>query len=158
MADDTGLSATQSSLELTGEAGVRVTALLDRLDALGAEDFHSEHGMGIVEDVCFKLEMNVEPEAWLERVFRFMERLDDVDLGSPGPVVHLIESSGTQYHHYLVESIQRKPTLLTVWMVNRAANISHTARGSWRGLLQEVASRKGVSKAAAAEAADFLEY
>jgi hypothetical protein len=136
---------------------MRVEDLLEALDALKPEDFNLEHGMDVTESVCTQLEAIGDADIWLERMFHFLERLDGVDLGSPGPVVHLIESCGDQYHPFLIESIHRKPTPLTVWMVSRAANADPNARNFWRGLLEEIMDREDVSKEAAAEASEFLE-
>src|SRR5262245_49924542 len=56
-------------------------------------------------------------------VFSVIERCSDADLGSPGPLVHCIESLGyEQYLPQLVESVRRKATYLNVWMVNRLLN------------------------------------
>ena len=53
--------------------------------------------------------------------FRLMERHPDADFGSPGPLVHALESiSG--YESQLQVSLLRKPTSLALWMYNRVIN------------------------------------
>jgi hypothetical protein len=48
------------------------------------------------------------------------EKYEDADLGSPGPIVHLLEESPIEDHvRLLADSIQRKPTPMTVWMAER---------------------------------------
>src|SRR5512139_162135 len=48
-------------------------------------------------------------------MFEVMERLDTVDLGSPGPLVHVLESATPDYEPYLEASIRRTPSPLSVW-------------------------------------------
>ena len=56
-------------------------------------------------------------------MFSLMERFPGACLGTPGPLVHSIESLGiNQYEPLLIKSVQRQPTELNVWMVNRILN------------------------------------
>ena len=61
-------------------------------------------------------------------LFEFIETHFDKDLGSPGPFVHFLEEQDCEQE--LLESLRRKPTDLTVHMVNRILNslsgIEHT--------------------------------
>jgi hypothetical protein len=81
------------------------------------------------EDVVAELYELVEPieklygaEEVIPEVFTFMERCPEVDIGSPGPLVHFVEHFYPVYLELLVASIERQPTLHTVWMVNRILN------------------------------------
>jgi hypothetical protein len=59
----------------------------------------------------------------VEPILRFMEEHPDIDFGMPGPLVHFVERfHGKGYEGKLVESIERRPTPLTVWMLNRIIN------------------------------------
>ena len=60
-----------------------------------------------------------------------MERLDGVELGTPGPLVHTLETLRGGYEMLLAESVRRKPTLLSVWMVNRILNVNPPDAESW---------------------------
>src|SRR2546423_1287146 len=56
-------------------------------------------------------------------MFALMERFPNAYLGTPGPLVHDIESLGiARYEQQLVDSVRRQPAELTVWMVNRILN------------------------------------
>jgi hypothetical protein len=56
-------------------------------------------------------------------VLEFMEQRPDLYFGSPGPLVHFVERFyGKGYEKELLASIQRKPTVHTVWMLNRVIN------------------------------------
>lgn len=59
----------------------------------------------------------------VEPILRFIEEHPAVDFGSPGPLVHFTERFyGFGYEDTLLESIDRRPTALTVWMLNRVIN------------------------------------
>lgn len=61
--------------------------------------------------------------AIVEPILRFMENYPEVELGTPGPLVHYVERFyGEGYEEKLIESIARKPTSHTVWMLNRLIN------------------------------------
>ena len=81
------------------------------------------------------------------------------DLGTPGPLVHALEAL-PGFEPFLVESLQRRPAPLSVWMLNRLLNAlpSGDDHDRYLALLRSIRDRGDVSSATAAEAADFLEY
>jgi hypothetical protein len=59
----------------------------------------------------------------VEPVLKLMEKHPGLDFGSPGPLVHFVERfNGGGYEAKLIESIERRPTAHTVWMLNRLIN------------------------------------
>jgi hypothetical protein len=59
----------------------------------------------------------------VEPVLRFMEEHPNIDFGMPGPLVHFVERFyGSGYQEKLLESLVRKPTPMTIWMLNRVIN------------------------------------
>lgn len=91
-------------------------------------------------------------------IFGFVEDNADKELGSPGPLVHFIESED-DYHLGLKSSIDRKPTVLTVWMVNRIINgSSKKERQIWLGKLQDVCNNASSDDNAKAFAKEFIEH
>lgn len=91
----------------------------EQLEAIAsAEDFASSAAelteAWSAADVGFE---SVEP------ILRFMEKHPTLDYGMPGPLVHFIEEFYTKgYEEKLIESVSRKPTMMTVWMLNRVLN------------------------------------
>jgi len=64
----------------------------------------------------------------VEPILRFMEDHPQIDFGVPGPLVHFVERFyGEEYKRKLIESISRRPTSHTVWMLNRVANAKLSA-------------------------------
>jgi hypothetical protein len=59
----------------------------------------------------------------VEPILRFMEEHSAINFGAPGPLVHFVERFYRNgYEDKLVESVQRRPTWHTVWMLNRVIN------------------------------------
>jgi hypothetical protein len=87
-----------------------------------------------------------------------MERRPDVDLGSPGPLVHTLERLHG-YEDELMRSVRRQPSLLSVWMVNRMlnTNLSQDARHSYMALLNEAFSHPHASKTVREDVRGFIE-
>lgn len=56
-------------------------------------------------------------------ILQFLEDHPKIDLGMPGPLVHYAETFLSRgYEERLIESLNRRPTLYTVWMLNRLIN------------------------------------
>ena len=79
----------------------------------------------------------------VDPVLGFIERHPALDFGSPGPLVHFVERFyGRGYEDKLLESVARKPTPLTAWMLNRLINgaKSEPAKDSLLGAMRRIAS------------------
>ncbi len=73
-------------------------------------------------------------------VLRFMEDHPNLDYGAPGPLVHFVEQFHQRgYEEILVESIERRPTPHTLWLLRRVIN--GTGEGARRCLFVELLER-----------------
>jgi hypothetical protein len=68
------------------------------------------------------LKHNADKDKAIEPIFRLIEKHPHIDYGSPGPLAHTLESFHEFYHEPLFASLDRRPTPLTVWMLNRLTN------------------------------------
>lgn len=131
-----------------------------RLRALAAEDFYHDNPASVGEEelrsVCEELQGHGTVVDCAGDMFDLMERLDDVDLGSPGPLVHALESTAPDYEPSLVASVQRKPSPLSVWMVNRILNTNRHDRDRWLELLRLAFGHPLSSDQTRRDAEDFL--
>jgi hypothetical protein len=109
-----------------------------------------------VADEIRKLE---HPRAFVPELFQWLETNSQFDLGSPGPFVHFIEEK-LDYFDLLVASINRKPTDITVWMVNRIANSKTDANdlASWVDLLNLAARHPLADEDTVDSALDFAKH
>jgi hypothetical protein len=73
-------------------------------------------------DIMDQLEISDSYEMAIDPIFCMMEKYPHLDFGSPGPLVHTLEKFKGRYEDKLFKSLNRKPTPLTVWMLNRMIN------------------------------------
>jgi hypothetical protein len=110
-----------------------------------------------LRQLCEEIEIVVDVEMAICVLFQTMVRLDGCDLGSPGPLVHTLEAM-PNYEHFLKESLSRKPTQLSVWMVNRILNSAREDKHIWLDLLRQTLSHPVASVETKDDAHEFLEY
>ena len=93
----------------------------------------------------------------IQSMFELMERFPDADLGAPGPLVHEIEAIDG-YQASLRQSLRRRPTDLTLWMVNRILNsaLDEESRRSWLNEMHAVANHPSAPASAREAAARFV--
>ena len=72
-----------------------------------------------------------------------MEEFPDADFGQPGPLTHFVETFYSNgYEELLCQSLKRRPTVHTVWMLNRIINVPKLAnKETYVALLNEVMNR-----------------
>jgi hypothetical protein len=140
----------------------RIAEIVADFDALAARDFDyanaGARGLERLDELCDEMRELNDPAACAPVMFRTMERLDGVDLGTPGSLVHTLETWPGGYEQMLAQSVRRKPTPLSVWMVNRILNASPPDAEAWMALLRSVANNPVASDEAKADAKGFIEY
>ncbi len=110
--------------------------------ALTESDFdlsnEQSDGMERLYELTDELRELNQPSDVAETILEFIERLDAYDLGSPGPLVHTLEKL-PNYEEHLYRSVERLPTPLTMWMVNRILNVTEdeAKRERWLLLLRQ---------------------
>jgi len=98
---------------------MKETQIVDQLSSIAFEEDLEQSSEELVE---IWRSSSVGKQA-IEPILMFMENHGSWDYGSPGPFVHFIEIFyGHGYEKLLVDSINRKPTLHTLWMLNRIIN------------------------------------
>lgn len=134
--------------------------MLADLEKLQPGDFDADpygalEQLRVVADEIRKLPNRFEA---LPSLFATLERLGDADVGSPGPLVHLIEEIDGHEDH-LLASLQRRPTACTVWMGIRLLNGRSGApdQDRWRAALGVVRSHPDATPGAREEAARLAE-
>lgn len=121
-------------------------------ELIGSDDF--------IYDMEEKIELIKDEGADIETVtplLQIMERHPLDDFGMPGAMVHFIETFYPSYEPYLIESLKRKPTLHTVWMLNRCINVS-SKKDEYMSLMKEIADREDIEKEIRTSAQEFLDF
>src|SRR5262249_24475577 len=125
------------------------TEIASDFDSLTPRDFDyaipGAQGWQRLEELCDELQIMNDPAICAPLMFRTMERLADEDLGTPGPLVHTLETWRGRYEELVAESVRRKPTPLSIWMVGRILNARPADSESWMALLQGVSDNPAAS-------------
>lgn len=110
-------------------------------DRIDSHDFEE-----IQEDVIYKIQSaNLGRDA-IEPLLRFMERHPLTNFGMPGAIVHYVEQFYKKgYEDLLIASIQRRPTLHTIWMVNRIKNTGENSE-RYIEILTAILAKKAIEE------------
>ena len=121
-------------------------------------DEYDEVDMEMLYDFIERVQHLPNKRDAIPSIFSFMEKFHDKELGSPGPLVHFVEEEN-DYHEVLKESLNRKPTVLTLWMLNRILNgVPKSEKLQWLSTLESVSRNDLADDIAKGEAARYLEY
>lgn len=133
-----------------------VKEFIERIREIGFTDGEANYPemYELVED----LRKNPNARVVVPYMFEFFEANFDKVVGNPGPFVHFIEEVN-DYHKLLKSSVRRKPTDLTLWMVNRILNVTtdRHEREEWLGLLRGAITNPSADPDAREAANDFLQ-
>ena len=97
---------------------------------------------------------------YIEWILHFMEENPKIYYGMPGPIVHFMEKKYKKgYEKLLLESIKRKPTEHTVWMLNRILNdVNLEDRNVYMDVLKAIVKDSKYDEELRSLAKEFLEY
>ena len=97
---------------------------------------------------------------YIEWILHFMEENPKIDYGMPGPLVHFMEKKYKKgYEKLLLESIKRKPTEHTVWMLNRILNdVNLEDRNVYMDVLKAIVKDSKYDEELRSLSKEFLEY
>ena len=101
-----------------------LAAIKTLLDTIGFED--GEADVLAMDEAVLAIDRLPEPRQAVPLLFDWFEAHAGQDVGSPGAFVHFIEEK-LDFFPLLLASLARKPTGITVWMVNRIANAATSA-------------------------------
>jgi hypothetical protein len=95
----------------------------------------------------------------VEPILRFMESHPDVDYGTPGALVHFVETFSS-YERKLVQSVEHRPTPQTVGMLNRVINGERDPkkRQALLATLERVLEHPQADSMTRSRAFDYLEF
>lgn len=118
---------------------------------IGSDDFEY-----IMEENISKLEEQGAGIEAVEPLLKLMERHPLEDFGMPGAIVHFVERFYKNgYEQLLVDSIKRRPTLHTVWMLNRILNANEN-REYYASIMEDIANSDNLEEEIINQAKAFL--
>jgi hypothetical protein len=138
------------------------SSLIESLGNLRESDFDysnmNARGDVNLDAICHAVTKLPDPSVIFPEFFRLMERLSEVELGTPGPLVHTMEQYSGRYETHLIDSIKRKPTELSVWMINRILNGNPENQDLWMSALKIAANHPLASESVKDSAVGFIQF
>jgi hypothetical protein len=134
-------------------------SIIAALNAFVAKDDGNDEGT--LYDILEGFEQLSDRQQVFPAMFAVLERHPDADLGSPGPLVHSIETlSVSAFEPLLRASVQTQPGYLNVWMINRILNskLFTRHRQELLTLLRIVMAHPRASPAVRQTAEKFLQF
>ena len=133
-----------------------LAAIKTLLDTVGFED--DEADVLAMDEVVLAIDRLPEPRQAMPLLFDWFEAHAGQDVGSHGAFVHFIEEK-LDFFPLLLASLARKPTGITVWMVNRIANAATNAPEiqQWIDVLQAAIAHPLADEECRDDAQHFLQ-
>lgn len=128
------------------------TVIKEIENAVGTDDFEF-----IMEENIMKLEVEGVGIEAVTPLLELMERPPMDDFGMPGAIVHFVERFYKNgYEELLIESVKRRPTMHTVWMLNRVMNGSEN-KNDYLEIMKEVTERSDIEEAIKNSTSKFMD-
>jgi len=114
----------------------------------------------LLDDILENLFENEDSHLVIPVLFELMENYPNADFGTPGTIVHTLEAFEGQYEEQLFLSLNRKPTPLTVLMLNRIINslTDPQEKKDYIELLHQISISDNMNESAKEEARSFYNY
>jgi len=97
---------------------------INRMNVENSDDFDS---LERIDELTDLLKINSDGYLACEHLISLLERHPNVEFGTPGEPVHTLEKFQGHYEVFLYQSLERRPTQMTVWMHNRIINAETNA-------------------------------
>ncbi|TAF65393.1 MAG: hypothetical protein EAZ55_09030 [Cytophagales bacterium] len=132
--------------------------LLDRIYHFVPQKYESDN-VKVLYELKQDLLASDNPEQFIIPLFELIEKYPTMEAGTPFPVVHFLEKQ--DYEVALLDSLARKPTPMTVFMLNRILNVTDENSSKYENLLalmKTIADNPDVEEISQKEARDFYAY
>ena len=108
------------------------------------EQIDSDNFEEVQEECIYQIEKENLGISTVEPLLHFMERHPLSDFGMPGAIVHYAEQFYKKgYEDLLVASVVRRPTMHTVWMINRIKNAGENS-DKYEKILNDILEKQDV--------------
>lgn len=121
-----------------------------------SEDYET---LELIDELTNSLRQNSDGHLACQEMINLLERHPEVEFGSPGEPVHTLEKFEGHYEEFLMKSLDKHPTQMTIWMLNRMIN-GQTEEEQKKLIqkLKDCINHPLADKVAIEMAKDFYEY
>ncbi|MBD5453041.1 MAG: hypothetical protein HDR30_01770 [Lachnospiraceae bacterium] len=131
-------------------------AMIENLIKKMEEQIDSDSFEEVQEECIYQIEEENLGISTVEPLLLFMERHPLFDFGMPGAIVHYVEQFYKKgYEDLLVASVIRRPTMHTVWMINRIKNAGENS-DKYEKILNDILEKQDVEEEIKNSVKEFL--
>ena len=136
-----------------------IEEIISELKEIRIENSEDFNNLDRVDELCDGLTKLPNGALACQTLVELIERHPNIEFGMPGTPVHVLESFDGHYETYLYDSLKRRPTELTVWMLNRIINSkTGNERDELLELLKMSMTNENADEQTRETAKDFLEF
>lgn len=129
---------------------------LSRLTIAHSEDYAR---LDRLDELTALLAQNADGYLACAAMLAVLERHPQIAFGTPGQLVHALESYPGHYENGLLASLDRQPTATTVWLLNRLLNaVRRAGRSPLVACLRRLRTHPRADAQARAEAEAFYRF
>lgn len=133
--------------------------IIEKFKSLKIESSEDYQSLELINELTDFLRQNPDGYLASEEMIDLLERHPAIEFGSPGEPVHTLETFLGHYEDLLMNSLDRLPTQMTVWMLNRMVNgQSENNKKELIQKLKDCISHPLADEIAVEVAKDFYEY
>lgn len=133
--------------------------IIDELNEMTISNSEEYEQLERISELVTLLKQNPDGQLSCEALINLLERHPNIEFGTPGQPIHTIEKYEGYYEGLLLKSLDRKPTFMTIWMLNRIINVE---KGEQKAKLVEkmksYTTHPLADEEAKNSALDFYEY
>lgn len=133
--------------------------IIEKINSLNIDSEESEN-FELISELTDDLKKNSDGQLACESLIKLLERHPSIEFGSPGEPVHTLEHYLGYYEKFLFASVDRQPTQMTVWMLNRIINgeSDNKKKKQLLSQLKKCSTHPLADEIARETATEFLDY
>lgn len=132
---------------------------INREQDSGQGDIEDYDFLDRIEELCGNLRQLPDGYLACEALLKLFEKYPNREFGTPGEPVHTLETFKDEYEPFLLTSLNRQPSVMTIWMLNRVINASQNReREIYLNLLKQCITHPLSDDYIAESAQSFYEY
>ena len=96
--------------------------IIQKINKIVITSSDDDQSLNRIHELMVELRGNQDGYLACESLIMLLEKHPNIEFGTPGEPVHTLESYVGYYEQLLFASLNRIPTYMTVWMLNRIIN------------------------------------
>lgn len=110
--------------------------IIEKLKSLKIDSSEDHESLELIDELTTFLRQNSDGHLACQEMISLLERHPEIEFGLPGEPVHTLENFAGFYEEFLMKSLDKHPTQMTIWMLNRMINV-HTGKEQ-KNLIQKL--------------------